>query len=82
MNIQEILSQLTAKFGNSFDVSKVTDMLKTLDLKSLSLTDIISKLSASGLLNNVGGSLDGIKDNVINGLKEKAGGMLGGMFGK
>ncbi len=83
MNIQEILSQLTAKFGNSFDISKVTEVLKTLDLKNLSLTDIISKLTASGLLKNVtNGGLDGIKDNVVNGLKNQAGGMLGGIFGK
>lgn len=83
MNIQDILSQLTAKFGNSFDISKVTDVLKTLDLKNLSLTDIIGKLHASGLLNNVGdGALGGIKDNVIDSLKNKAGDMLGGMFGK
>ncbi len=80
MNIQEILSQLTAKFGNSFDVSKVTDLLKTLDLKNLSLTDIISKLSASGLLNNVG--MDDVKGNVIDNLKNQAGNMLGGIFGK
>lgn len=80
MNIQEILSQLTAKFGNSFDIAKVTDALKSFDLKNLSMTDIISKLTASGLLNHAG--LDGIKDNVINGLKDKAGSMLGGMFGK
>lgn len=80
MNIQEILSQLTAKFGNSFDVSKVTDLLKTLDLKNLSLTDIISKLSASGLLNNVG--IDDVKGNVIDNLKNQAGSMLGGIFGK
>lgn len=75
MNIQEIISQLTAKFGNSFDIAKVTEVLKTLDLKNLSLTDIIAKLSASGLLKNV-------NDSALDGLKKKAGSMLGGMFGK
>ncbi len=80
MDIQDILKQLTAKFGNGFDISKVTDVLKTLDLKNLSLTDIISKLGAQGLLDNAG--LDSVKDNVIDSLKNKAGGMLGGMFGK
>lgn len=80
MDIQEILKQLTAKFGNSFDISKVTDLLKTLDLKNLSLSDIISKLGAHGLLDNA--NLDGVKENVIDSLKNKAGGMLGGMFGK
>lgn len=75
MNIQEILSQLTAKFGNSFDISKVTEVLKTLDLKNLSLNDIIGKLTASGLLKNV-------TDGGLEGLKKQAGSMLGGMFGK
>ncbi len=75
MNIQEIISALTAKFGNSFDIAKVTEVLKTLDLKNLSLTDIIAKLSASGLLKNV-------NDSALDGLKKKAGSMLGGMFGK
>ncbi len=80
MDIQNILSQLKDKFGDSFDVSKVTSALKLLDLKNLSLTDIISKLAADGLLKNVG--LDSAKDNVIEGLKGKAGSMLGGLFGK
>lgn len=80
MDIQEIIKQLTAKFGNSFDISKVTDVLKTLDLKNLSLPDIISKLGAQGLLENV--NLDSVKGNVVDELKSKAGGMLGGIFGK
>lgn len=75
MNIQEIISQLTAKFGNSFDIAKVTDFLKTIDLKNLSITDIISKLTASGLLKNV-------TNGGIEGLKNQAGSMLGGIFGK
>ncbi len=80
MNIQEILSQLTSKFGGSFDVSKVTDFLKSIDLKGLSITDIISKLTANGLLKNVG--IDDVKGNVIDNLKSQAGNMLGGIFGK
>lgn len=80
MDIQEILKQLTAQFGNSFDVSKVTDVLKNLDLKNLSFTDIVSKLTSHGLLGNV--NVDSLKGNVIDGLKSKAGGILGGMFGK
>lgn len=80
MDIQEILKQLTAKFGNGFDISKVTDFLKTLDLKNLSLSDIVSKLGAQGLLDNV--DLEGVKENVMDSLKNKAGSMLGGMFGK
>lgn len=80
MDIQEIIKQLTAKFGNSFDISKVTDVLKTLDLKNLSLSDIVTKLNAQGLLQNI--NLDNVKGNVIDELKNKAGGMLGGIFGK
>lgn len=80
MDIQEIIKQLTAKFGDSFDISKVTEVLKTLDLKNLSLSDIISKLCAQGLLENV--NLDSVKGNVMDELKNKASGMLGGLFGK
>ena len=80
MDIQEIIKQLTAKFGDSFDITKVTDVLKTLDLKNLSFSDIVSKLGAQGLLENV--NLDSVKGSVVDELKSKAGSMLGGMFGK
>ena len=83
MDIQEILAQLKEKFGDSFDISKVTSALKVLDLKNLSLPDIISKLHADGLLSSVSNlNIDSIKDNVVDGLKGKAGSMLGGIFGK
>ena len=80
MDIQQIISQLKDKFGDNFDIAKVTSALKGLDLKNLDFSEIVSKLHASGLLNNV--NLDSLKGNVIDGLKEKAGGMLGGLFGK
>ena len=81
MDVQEILKQLTAKFGgDSFDISKVTEVLKSLDLKNLSFSDIVSKLGAQGLLDNV--NLDSVKGGVLDGLKEKAGDILGGIFGK
>ncbi len=80
MNIQEIISQLTEKFGGSFDISKVTELLKTLDLKNLSFADVVAKLQASGLLDNV--NLDSIKGGMLDGLKSKAGNILGGMLGK
>ena len=80
MDIQQILGQLKDKFGDNFDIAKVTSALKGFDLKNLDFAEIVSKLHASGLLNNV--NLDSVKDNVIDGLKEKAGGMLGGLFGK
>lgn len=78
MDIQQIIAQLQEKFGNSIDISKITNILKGMDLKNLSLSDIIAKLKADGVL----GNLDGVKDNLVDGLKDKAAGMLGGMFGK
>ncbi|MDE6079219.1 MAG: hypothetical protein K2G35_04050 [Duncaniella sp.] len=80
MDIQEIIKQLTSKFGDNFDISKVTDALKSIDLKDLSFSDIVSKLGAEGLLDKVG--LDSVKGNVVDELKSKAGDMLGGIFGK
>ncbi len=80
MDVQEIITQLKSKFGDSFDVSKVTSVLQGLDLKNFSLSDIIAKLKTDGLLGNI--NIDSVKDNVIDGLKGKAGSMLGGMFGK
>ena len=83
MDIQEILAQLKEKFGDSFDISKVTSVLQGLDLKNISLPDIISKLHADGLLSSVGNlNIDSVKDNVIDSIKGKAGDMLGGIFGK
>ena len=80
MDIQAIISQLKDKFGDNFDIAKVTDALKGIDLKNLNFTEIVSKLHADGLLKNV--NLDSLKGSVLDGLKEKAGGMLGGIFGK
>ena len=80
MDIQQIIGQLKDKFGDNFDIAKVTSALKGFDLKNLDFAEIVSKLHASGLLDNV--NLDSLKGNVLDGLKEKAGGMLGGLFGK
>lgn len=80
MDIQQIIAQLKDKFGDNFDIAKVTSALKDLDLKNLDFSEIVSKLHASGLLNNV--NLDSLKGSVLDSLKEKAGGMLGGLFGK
>lgn len=80
MDIQQIIGQLTQHFGDNFDISKVTSALKGLDLKNLDFSEIVSKLHADGLLNNV--NLDSVKGSLLDGLKEKAGGMLGGLFGK
>ena len=80
MDIQQIIGQLTQHFGDNFDISKVTSALKGFDLKNLDFKDIVSKLHADGLLSNI--NLDSLKDNAMDALKEKAGGMLGGLFGK
>lgn len=80
MDIQDILSQLTAKFGDNFDISKVSDALKGIDLKNLDFSQILSKLHADGLLSNL--NLDSVKGGVLDGLKDKAGDILGGIFGK
>lgn len=84
MDIQQIISQLQGKFGNSFDVSQVTKMLNGLDLSKLSFNDIVAKLTSGGL---IVGDLDGdgVQENLIDEIKGKAGDMLGGlgkMFGK
>lgn len=80
MDVQAIIAQLKDKFGDSFDISKVTEALKSIDLKNISFPDIVSKLHADGLLKNV--DLGAAKDGLMDQLKSKAGGMLGGMFGK
>lgn len=84
MEIQQIISQLQGKFGNSFDVPQVTKMLQGLDLSNFSFNDIVAKLASSGLIiGDLDG--DGVKEGLIDELKGKAGNMLGGlgkMFGK
>ncbi len=75
MDIQQIIAHLKENFGDNFDIAKVTSALKGFDLKNLNITEIVSKLHADGLL-------DSVKGNVMDGLKEKAGDMLGGLFGK
>lgn len=80
MDIQQIIAHLKENFGDNFDIAKVTNALKGLDFKDLNITQIVSKLQARGLLSNI--NLDNVKDSAIDGLKGKAGGMLGGLFGK
>ncbi len=80
MDIQQIIAHLKENFGDNFDIAKVTSALKGFDLKNLNITEIVSKLHADGLLKNV--NLDSIKGNMLDGIKEKTGSMLGGLFGK
>lgn len=79
MEIQEIISHLTSNFGN-FDITKVTEVLKGIDLKNFDLSQIISKLHAEGLLDKAHPS--GESGDILDSLKDKAGDILGGIFGK
>ena len=80
MEIQEITTQLQSKFGGWFDVSKVTEILKGVDLKGMSFDDIVSKVKEGGLLGDLDG--DGVKESLVDEIKGKAGQIFGGMFGK
>ncbi len=76
MDIQNILSELTAKFGNSFDVAAVTEHLKGVDLSNFSMSEIVEKVKGSGLIGDLDG--DGVQESVIEEIKGK----IGGLFGK
>lgn len=83
MDIQQIISQLQGKFGNSIDVPQITKMLQGMDLSKISFNDIVSKLTAGGLIGDLDG--DGVQESLIDEIKGKAGDMLGGLgkiFGK
>jgi hypothetical protein len=76
MDIQSIISQLSSKFGGSFDVAAVTEHLKGIDTSKLSITEIIEKVKGAGLIGDLDG--DGVKESVIEEIKGK----IGGIFGK
>ena len=76
MDIQNILSELTSKFGNSFDVSAVTEHLKGIDTSNFSISEIIEKVKGAGLIGDIDG--DGVQESVIEEIKGK----IGNMFGK
>lgn len=83
MDLQQIISQLQGKFGNTLDVPQVTKMLQGMDLSKISFNDIVAKLTTSGLIGDLDG--DGVQESLVDELKGKASGMLGGlgkMFGK
>lgn len=74
MEITEIIENLKGKFGNSFDVTKVTERLQGFDLKNMNMSDITSKLS------DLVGDLDG--DGVQEGLVDELKGKFSSFFGK
>lgn len=76
MDIQSVLTELTSKFGGSFDVTKVTEHLSGLDLNNLSMTEIIEKVKGKGLV----GDLDG--DGVVESTFDEIKGKIGSIFGK
>lgn len=76
MDIQNILSELTSKFGNSFNVSKVTEHLKGIDTSKFSMTEIIEKIKGAGLVGDLDG--DGVKESAFEEIKGK----IGNFFGK
>lgn len=76
MDLQSIISELTSKFGGSFDISAVTEHLKGIDTSNFSMTEIIEKVKESGLIGDLDG--DGVQESVIEEIKGK----IGGLFGK
>lgn len=76
MDLQNILSELTSKFGGSFDVSAVTEHLKGIDMSNFSMEEIVEKVKNSGLIGDLDG--DGVKESPIEEIKGK----ISSLFGK
>ncbi len=81
MEINEIISQLKDKFGNSINVEQITEKLKGFDHSKMSFTEIIAKLKDGNILGDLDG-FDGKVESTIDELKGKASQMFGGIFGK
>ncbi len=75
MDIQSIIGGLKEKFGDSFDVTKVTAMLKDVDLSKISMPEIMEKVKSAGLIGDLDG--DGVKESLFEELKGKVGSMFG-----
>lgn len=76
MDMQNILSELTSKFGGSLDMTKVTELLKGVDTSKISFSEIVEKVKGAGLIGDLDG--DGVQESVIEELKGK----IGNLFGK
>lgn len=75
MDIQNIMSELTSKFGGNFDVAAVTEHLKGIDTSKFSMTEIIEKVKGAGLIGDLDG--DGVKESVFEEIKGKVGSLFG-----
>lgn len=76
MDIQNILTELTSKFGGNFDITKVTESLKGIDTSNFSMSEIIEKIKGEGLIGDLDG--DGVKESAFEEIKGK----IGSFFGK
>lgn len=76
MDLDNILSELTSKFGGSFDLSAVTEHLKGIDTSKFSMSEIIEKVKSSGLIGDLDG--DGVKESAFEEIKGK----ISDIFGK
>ncbi len=75
MDIQNILSELTSKFGGSFDVSAVTEHLKGIDTSKFSMSEIVEKIKGAGLIGDLDG--DGVKESAFEEIKGKISNLFG-----
>ena len=80
MDVQQIITELQAKFGNGIDIAQITKLLNGMDLKNMQMGDIIAKLTQGGLIGDLDG--DGKVESLQEELFGKAQSMLGGLFGK
>lgn len=75
MDIQNIISELTSKFGGSFDISAVTEHLKGIDTSKFSMSEIVEKVKGAGLIGDLDG--DGVKESAFEEIKGKISGLFG-----
>ncbi len=80
MEINEIISQLRDKFGDSVNVGQITEKLNGFDHSKMSFTEIVAKLKNGNILGDLDG--DGKVESTVDELKGKASQMFGGIFGK
>lgn len=69
MEINEIISQLKDKFGNSVNVEQITEKLNGFDHSKMSFTEIVAKLKDGNILGDLDG--DGKVESTIDELKGK-----------